>query len=110
MKIITLYSIYLAVPESEVPNSTAQWKENTIHIQNSNSKIVNMSFHISRRSFVDQTDSRRYFPQHYDTAWGWETAEKWEVMIHGISSGEQTRGGGPPLWSLRRNIITPRRK
>jgi len=27
MKIITMYSIYLTLPESEVPNSTAQWKK-----------------------------------------------------------------------------------
>ena len=41
--------------------------------------------------------ARQYFPPRYYTTCGWEAAEKWEVMIHGINNGEQTRGGGPPL-------------
>jgi len=84
MKIITLYSIYLAVPESEVPNSTAQWKENTILIQNSNSIVVNMSFHISRRSLEDRTDCPPVFPT---TLW------------HDLGLGGRREMGGHDTWN-----------
>ena len=84
MKIITLYSIFLAVPESEVPNSTAQWKENTIHIQNSISIVVNMSFHISRRSFVDRTDCPSMFPT---------------ALWHDLRLGDSREMGGHDTWN-----------
>jgi hypothetical protein len=68
------------------------------------------TFLISRRSFYDRTDCPSVFPT---TLWhdlGLGGSREMGGHDTWNKQWRTDKRGGPPLWSLRRNIITPRRK
>jgi hypothetical protein len=84
MKIITLYSIYLAVPESDFITLQHSGKKIRFLFKTANSLVVNISFHISRRSFDDRTDCPSMFPT---------------TLLHDLGLGGSREMGSHDTWN-----------